>query len=57
MAARYPDQRSGDSGLSDLENLEKLYVYRTDMTIGGTKELNRRLPRCEIYYRSDKQPE
>jgi hypothetical protein len=53
--------RIGDAGLAHLRLLErsreKLYIHRTDMTIGGVRELKRRLPRCEIYYRSDREAE
>ena len=40
-----------------LESLEDLYVFRTDLTIKGIRELKRLRPGCRIYYRSEQEPE
>jgi len=37
--------------------LENLYVYRTNLTIAGVRELKGKLPACKIYYRSERESE
>jgi lactate permease len=43
--------------LGKLKGLKKLYIYRTGLSIEGVKTLGRSLPDCQIYYRSDREPE
>jgi hypothetical protein len=45
------------TALAGLGSLEDLYVFRTDMTIVGIRELKRLIPGCRIYYRSDREPD
>ena len=44
--------------LARLKGLKSLYLYRTNVTIGGVKELAAAASRrCRIYYRSEREPE
>ena len=48
------DTRVSDAAipaLARLDGLENLYVYRTNLTIDGVRDLKRKLPACKIYYR------
>jgi hypothetical protein len=45
------------STLAKFDSMEDLYLFRTDMTIEGVRDLKRLRPGCRIYYRSDQEPE
>ena len=52
------DTRVSDAAipaLAQMDGLENLYVYRTNMTIDGVRELKRKLPSCKIFYRSERE--
>ena len=41
------------SDLANLRNLKSLYLYKSKISIDGVKKLQRQLPRCEIFFRSE----
>ncbi len=43
--------------LAKLKNLKSLYLYRSKISIDGIQKLQKQLPLCKIFYRSENTPE